>query len=115
MAKKKELIQDVVFESTPKLTAAQYWEWRNVCTELWLANTKLKCEEIQTQVFKKDVEIANMRVALHLAKVQSAKEESLLASESYRKIKEVLEGHLGVSLNGKVIDDVTYEVKEGPK
>lgn len=112
--KKKELIQDVIFD-TPKLTAAQYWEWRNVCTELWLANNKVKLEEASAQVLRKDVEIANMRVSLHLAKVQSAKEESLNASNSYRKIKDVLEEQLGVSLNNKLIDDVTYEVKDGPK
>jgi hypothetical protein len=115
MAKKKELIQDVIFDDVPKLTAAQYWEWRNTCTELWLSNNKVKLEETQAQVLKKDVEIANMRLALHLAKVQSAKEDALNASENYRKIKDVLEGHLGTSLNDKVIDDVTYEVKEAPK
>ena len=115
MAKKKEQLEDVIFD-TPKLTAAQYWEWRNTCTELFLANNKAKLAEVEALVFKRDVEIANGGAALHQAtKVKTANEEALHASESYRKIKEVLESHLGVSLNGKLIDDITYEVKDGPK
>jgi hypothetical protein len=112
MAKKKTTIEPT---QNPVLSPSQYWEWRCICTELWLANNKVKVTELEAQLLKKDVEIANMRHDLYLAKVQSAKEDALNASKTYRKIKDVLEGHLGTSLNDKIIDHVTYEVKEAPK
>ena len=114
MAKKKEV--EEIKEVRTVLHADEYWQWRNSCAELWNANSKVKIAELEAKVLEKDAEIMSWRLKLHHAsKLRAVKEEALNCSTEYSKLKEVLEQKLGISLNNKAIDEVTFEVKELPE
>lgn len=103
-------------ETRSTLTAAEYWEWRNACTQVWNSNNKASLAEEQAKVLQLNAELAQMRLKLHLAtSVKDARAQALECSQEYQKIKDVLEDKLGVSLNNKTIDDVTFEIMDAPK
>ncbi len=100
----------------PRLTPAEYWEWRTTIAEMQIAQLQLRCNELEVKVLAKDAEILATRTKLHsVSAVGGAQKRLDEAKAEYARIKEALEGRLGVSLNKKVIDDVTYEVKDLPE
>lgn len=95
-----------------KLTAAQYWEWRNSITTLWLKQKELAIADYKLSLLLKDIQLLDLTAKLHKASVvKIANDELGQAQSDYNIIKERLEKYLGQSLNGKVIDDITYEIK----
>jgi hypothetical protein len=111
MAKKKEQLEDVVFD-TPKLTATDYWEWRTTIAEFNDAKSKLELNETRLKLLQKDVELSMVKQQLHAATlVRSSRESADSAKAEYHRFKKVLEEKLGRSLDNCVIDDVTFEVK----
>lgn len=114
MAKKKpesDLNEDLFGEK--KLTAGQYWRWRNTITEMWLADQKLKSAELELKFRAKEVEVlqAKMQVFVEAA-VKVRKSEADEAKSEYFNLKRELEKELAITLDGKVIDDVTFEIRE---
>lgn len=113
MKKAKELEKSST--ETPTLTAAEYWEWRTTIAEMQKAEVHFKLTVAEAQVLRKEAEIAAMKIQLHSkSNVQSAKEALQSHKEEYTKTKSKLEQRLGFSLNGKMIDEYTYEVKDIP-
>jgi len=95
-----------------KLKPARYWEWRTCIVEMQHAETKLKVSEMQYEMMLKDHEIARLKAALFKTTLSSLKESKELAKKEYDKLKERIEKDLGISLNGCVIDDITFEIKK---
>ncbi|MEO5348882.1 MAG: hypothetical protein H7836_04475 [Magnetococcus sp. YQC-3] len=102
-------------QDTPKLTAAEYWEWRTTIAEMQKGDVKLQHVNAEAQVLRKEAEIVGMRYQLfQKVQVQNAKDQSKLLKEEYDSMKKRLEDRLGFSLNNKMIDEITFEVKDLP-
>lgn len=106
-------------ESTQKrtcLTAQEYHEWRMTIMGLWLAEERLKSASLEHKVLQRDAEILHTRTQLFFKSVVEAKRtRAAEAKGEYQKLKEKLEGSLGYSLNGKLIDDITFEITDAPE
>lgn len=120
MAKKKASIDETAEQNAelfeeyihPRLTAPEYWEWRSCIALLWLADEKLKNAEAELKLQRKEAELQQARMQLFSqVTVKARKTESDDQRKSYQELKQKLESRLGISMNGKVIDDVTFEVK----
>lgn len=114
-SKKAEPVQmDLVDElSVKKMTAARYWEWRNTITDLWLAEQKLKNAELELKLKQKDVDLAMARAQVFgQTVVRQCRTDTEEAKAEYFKLKSELEKEVGISLDGKVINDVTFEIRE---
>lgn len=108
------------FNTGLKLTPAEYWEWRTTIAEIRIMEARCKCSELEFKLLCKEAEILSVRTQLYKrTQIEAAKEKLDAATAEYVRIKEALEVRLGTSLNGKVIDEVTFEVKvlpdEAPK
>lgn len=104
MAEKKEE------KSKPKLTAAEYWEWRTTIADRDNAKLNYTNKTLQLQVLE-------MKSALHRASnVVHAQNKLASAEAEYQRYKKVLEDRLGLSLDGKIIDDMNdFEVRDLPQ
>lgn len=98
-----------------RLTSAQYWEWRTTISERECAEEKLKKTLLEVKLLQKESELfsANSRIYL-LSNVSNAKKEVEKANAEYERFKKVLEEYIGESLNDKMIDEITYEIKKAP-
>lgn len=102
--------------SVQTLSPAQYWEWRTTITELDLAKEKLAKTELEYKLLMKDAEIHAIRQQLFLkTRMDSAKTALGQAQDEYERFKCVLEKSLSLSLNNKVIDDITFEIRDLPE
>lgn len=98
-----------------QLSGAQYWEWRTTISEWNNTKEQLKNGELEVQLMTKTAENIGMRAQiLMLTRVQDLRRKVEAAKAEYERFKKQLEDTLGVSLNGKIIDDFTYEIKELP-
>jgi hypothetical protein len=97
------------------LSPAEYWEWRTTIAELEVRKQKLLCSELQHKVMTKEAETHVVRQQLFLrTRMEAAKTALLEAQSEYERYKGVLEKSLGQSLSNKVIDDITFEIREMP-
>ena len=102
-------------DKKPKLTWAQYWEWRTTIAEMNTAKSQVETSEAHFKLMLKESEILRVRAELFArANVDAAKTVFDGAQKEYARFKKVLEDSLGTSLNGKLIDETTLEVKELP-
>lgn len=109
MAKKK------VEETTnfnPTLKPEMYWEWRCTINEMDLAKKECDVNYLKFEMMNKDLEIARLRTMLFKTGLGVLQEKANLAKNEYEKMKAKIEAETGVSLNGCVIDDVTFEIKK---
>jgi hypothetical protein len=110
MSKKKQT------DEPPKLTPVQYWEWRTTIAEMNEAKAKLELNEARLKIMGKQVELEQAKAQLFgHTQLRVAKEAHEEARSEYFRFKKTLEESLGVSLDGKVIDDLSFEVKSLPK
>ena len=117
MAKKKD-VEQFVEEVTTKthIKAEDYWRWRTSISEMQKADLNLKNSELQHKLLQKDAEMVAVRAQLfHKSNIGQAKEAQAQLKKEYEVIKAELEAYLGYSLNGKAIDDFTYEVRDLPQ
>lgn len=99
-----------------KLTAAQYWEWRTTISEMEIARQKALLADANLKLLHKEAEMLAVRSQLF---VRTSHNDARLAYEAaqaeYQRFKKVLEDSLGMSLSNKIIDEVTFEVKDPPE
>jgi adenine-specific DNA methylase len=109
--KKKE--EDLDLQPKLALTPEQYWRWRTSVSEMNEAKKKLQITESEAKVLGQAVEIAKARLQLHIAStVRDARDNANTAKSEYFTYKRELEESLGTSLNGKAIDEITFEVRD---
>lgn len=97
------------------LTAAEYWEWRTTISDMEVAKQKLDKTELEYKLLQKDAELHAVRLQLFLkTRKDAARNDFKQAFSEYDRLKKALEESLGQSLSGKVIDDITFEVRRLP-
>ncbi len=107
MAKNKEKPQ--------ALSPAQYWEWRTTVTELHLAQKDLEKAQAELKILQKETELCAVRAQLFQSiRTEATKLGVTAAQKEYERYTKVLEDCLGLSLKNKIIDDITYEIRELP-
>lgn len=99
-------------EILSKITREQYFEWYSKILEMQLAESKSKELDEKINSMSKDIEIQQLRLAIFKNRQSPAKEKINNSKKEYENYKVQLETNLGISLNGCVIDDITFEVKK---
>lgn len=107
MKKDKEKLPEVI-----KLDPKDYWEWRTSIAEMQIAEKDLKASQLQHGLILKDIEITQLKSAIFRNSLSTFEDKKNLAKKEYEALKKSIEEKLKISLNGCVIDDVTYEVKK---
>lgn len=98
-----------------KLTPAEYWEWRTTIADLEIAKEKMSKLVLELKLLQKEAEILNARQQLfQLTKLAAARENVKYAQHEYDRFKGELEKVVG-SLNDKMIDEFTFEIKDLPE
>lgn len=109
-------IKEQTREKTPALSPAQYWEWRTTVTELQLANKDAEKTQIELKLLHKETEVCAIRSQLfQINRMEAAKQSVTAAQKEYERFTGILEEALGVSFKNKVIDDITFEVRNVPE
>lgn len=119
-AKQLDIIEDIKQEAISSelpqnkaLTPAEYWEWRCAIADMQTAKGELKNSESQLIILKKDIEIASLKARLYeLNQYENAKAKVEKSVKEYEDNKKRLEQVHQISLSGKMIDEITYEIKE---
>ena len=93
------------------LTAQEYWEWRHAIECMNHAETRKNLKGLESNYKLKEIEIMQLRHSLFKQTFQVAEQESAIAKQDYEAIKKRIEDRLGISLNGCVIDDGDYAVR----
>lgn len=117
MSKKKEVEQatPVSEKKNPGLSPAQYWEWRTTVTELHLAQRDFEKSQIELKLLQKEAEVCAIRSQLFQCnRMEATKLGVTSAQKEYERYTKVLEDFLGLSLKNKIIDDITYEIRDVP-
>jgi hypothetical protein len=100
-------------EKPKKLTGAQYWEWRTTISEMNEAQAKYEAARNQAQFLVASSEIATLKAAVFkLSNLRTSTDNAEAAKAEYSRFKSELEKKVKTSLSGKVIDDVTFEIRE---
>lgn len=98
------------------LSPAQYWEWRTTISEREVAQEKLRTASLELNLLQKEAEVLAVRTQLFVrTRLELAKAEAGSAHAEYARFKGELEKDLGQSLNNKLIDDTTYEIRDAPE
>jgi len=80
------------------------------------AEVQLKLSIAEAQILRKEADIAVMQLQIHQkGPVQASKDSLQSLKDEYNKMKGKLEESLGFSLNGKMIDEYSYEVRDIPQ
>ena len=102
-------------EKLPALSPAQYWEWRTTVTELHLAQKDLEKTQAELKILHKETELCAIRAQLFQSiRMEATKHGLTAAQKEYERYTKVLEDSLGLSLKNKIIDDITYEIRDVP-
>lgn len=97
------------------LSPVEYWEWRTTIQELETEKQKLLNTELQYKLLQKEAELLTVRQQLfQRTRMDAAKSAVQAAYSEYERFKGVLEKSLGQSLSNKIIDDITFEIREVP-
>jgi len=95
-----------------KLLPEEYWEWRTTIAEMHNANAEAQLAHAKIAIQGKDVEIAQLRLNAYKHVVKRVDENKKAYDSEYKRFKGKIEERLGISLDNKVIDDLTFEVKD---
>lgn len=111
MSKKKAEIQSQ--NESKRLQPHEYWEWRCAIADMGTARKEKDLTEAQLIALRKDIEIASLKARLfELVQVETAKTKLENSTNAYNENKKKLEMVHQTNLSGKMIDEVTYEIKE---
>lgn len=95
-----------------KLTPEEYWEWRTTIAEMQNAEAEHRVNTLKAALMAKDIEISQLKLNSFKAVIRSSEENKKAHDSEYKRFKGKLEERLGISLDNKVIDDLTFEVRE---
>ena len=104
------------FEPTGiRLKDGQYWKWRLTIEEMQHAATLRDLKQLECKYKELELERGKLELLALREKYQEQVSAVDLAKGEYNSVKSQIEQELGCSLNGCIIDDVTWEVKQIPK
>jgi len=114
MAKKAKSVEPEVVQN-PRLTPEQYWEWRTTIAELETAKKSQEVAQLQITSAKKDIEILTLKTQVFSQSQLKTCEAAVKEAENeYTITKNRLEALFSISLNDKIIDALTFEIKDAP-
>lgn len=89
-----------------RMTAEQYWEWRTTAAELRCAGMEKDLAKAQSQLLFKDADIMKLKASIHARSVvMNAEAKHAAAKSEYDSFRSKLEGQLGFSIDGKIVDE----------
>jgi hypothetical protein len=98
------------------LSPGQYWEWRTTISEVEIAKEKQKNVALEHKILMRDSENLHLRTQLFIkTKVEQVNKKVEAAQAEYDRFKAMLETELGTSLSNKLIDDITFEIRDLPE
>lgn len=97
------------------LNGQEYFEWMTSLEQMNVANEKKRSAELEHELIKKDIQILNMKLELnkHIV-VKSAYDKAEDVKKEYTRFLKELELKKGFVVRGKIIDPITFEVKDDP-
>jgi hypothetical protein len=99
-----------------KLTPEEYWKWMSSIENMGRRKAELSLAHIESKMMVLEYQNKMMQIQLHnKTRLEPAKVAVETSNGDYKLLKSNIEDRLGISLNDKVIDDVSYEVKDLPK
>jgi hypothetical protein len=111
MSKKKAEVK--IENENKRLAPHEYWEWRCAISDMSTARKEKDLTEAQLIALRKDIEIASLKARLfELVQIETAKAKLENSTNAYNENKNKLEVVHQISLSGKMIDEVTFEIKE---
>lgn len=112
--KKANPIENIQLEETSnRLTGEQFWQWKHSISEMFKSKKEKELSDAQLIAMRKDIEIATLKAKLfELTQCESSKQKVEDSTKAYNECKSELEKVHKISLSGKIIDEVTYEIKE---
>ncbi|HZX13705.1 MAG TPA: hypothetical protein VFF49_04820 [Thermodesulfobacteriota bacterium] len=97
------------------LSPVEYWEWRTTIAELEVSKQALARAELEYKLLQKEIDnFVSYQKIFFYTKFSQAKTKFQEMQSEYDKFKLGLEKNLGQSLNNKIIDDISFEIKELP-
>lgn len=103
-------------EGQPKLKETEYLEWKISIEFMGRKKAEMKAAELESKVMSLEYQNKALQMQLfNKTRLESAKAAVENAHGEYNTLKEKIESRLGISLNEKIIDEVTLEVKDIPK
>lgn len=98
------------------LSPGQYWEWRTTISEREIALEKVKNATLELNILNLQAEVLAIRTQLFIRnRLELVKAEAGSAQAEYDRFKQALEKDLGQTLNNKLIDDITFEIRDAPE
>jgi hypothetical protein len=97
-----------------KLSKEQFLEMKASVLSMRLAEERLQVGALRLEMMNRDLEIARLKAALFKHSLSGLDGLKQLAKEEYEALKKRIGEEAGVDLEGKVIDEVTYEVRALP-
>lgn len=89
---------------TPKLTAAQYWEFRCSINDIDVAMKNVEIAKLVAKI--KEMELSEAK-----EKVNAVSVKYINAKKEYDEFLSKLEKELGTTIKGKIIDPITFSIK----
>lgn len=109
---KKPDVEVVVAKSDKAfLTEMQFYKMNAYLNEMKLADLRYQVDFANQTTRDHQIEIAKLKQEIRRTGLVALSEVAQKAKDSYAEFKKELESELGVSLDGKVVDNVTFEVK----
>lgn len=94
------------------MTKEQMYRWKASMYEYLWKEKEYECEAKHFGLLEKDLEIARLRSVLFKSQVQAKKDTAAEFKRRYDEVLDQLKEELGFDIKGKVIDDITLEVKD---
>lgn len=113
--KQIDLLQEELEKDKKRLTSAQYWEWRCSIEELKSSDLNFKRVMLERELKELNIELRKKELILFKEVIINASNEKEKIKKDYEVYKQNLEKEIGCSLSNKIIDDITYEIKDVDK
>jgi len=95
------------------LSPVQYWEWRCTISDMHLAKKEQEKAVLELKLLQKEAELHAVRQSLFQnSRMETANQNVKSSVTEYERFKKQLEEAIGQSLSGKLIDDMTFEIKD---
>jgi len=96
----------------PKLSPAQYWEWRCSLEEINSAKLMLSATQQKQKIKELEAEVSKLRALLFKKSVDAATGNLKKIQDDFQEYRKKLEAELGMSLESCVVDPVDYSIKK---
>lgn len=98
-----------------KLSKEQYWEWKYLVADSFLANEKIKAKSAHYSLLEKDLEIQKLRCEMYKSVIRAEQDKLQLVKENLETFYNRVEKENGFNMRNSVIDEYSLEVKILPE